>query len=166
MYVVVVSKTTDDVVLVVFRTVASSRVHPYTRNLDGPENSSNDQCHAHDNCNFVLSAGAQAYGRSHHQSDSLHIHTHPRRNPHRRLDRRKNCAACSHSAVALTMNFCFDSHWQQSRSIRWSYIWEKTRRVGRTHSLQMYVGSDVEMKVALCIRTGLQKGIQPEKELR
>jgi hypothetical protein len=68
--------------------------------------------------------------------------------------------------VALTMNFCFDSHWQQSRSIRWSYIWEKTRRVGKIHSLQMYVVSDVEMKVALCIRTGLQKVIQPEKELR
>lgn len=166
--VVVVSKTTCAVVLVVFRTVASRRAHPYTCMLDGPENSSNDQCLAHDNCNLSLSNGEQAHGRSHHQRDSLHIHTHPRRNPHRRLDGRKNFAACSHTAVAQTMNFCFDSHWQQSRSIRWSYIWARTRRVGSTrkHLQKMCVVSDVEVMVAYCIRTRLRMEIRPEKESR
>ena len=168
MYVVAIQKKTcDDVVVVVFRTVASRRARPYTCILDESENSSTDQCHAHENCNFdfVLSAGAHIDGRSHHQSDSLHIQAHPRRNPHRRLDGRKNCAVCPHNAVAPTMNFSFHSHWQQSRSVRWSYIWARTRRVESNHRhLRMCVVSGVELRV--CIHTRLQMGIRPERESR
>lgn len=162
MYVVVVLKMTCDVVLVVFRTVASLRAHPYTCIPDGPESSNNDQFHAHDNFKFLLPT-VEPRGRSHHQQHSLHNHTHPRPSPHKRVDERKNFAAvCSHSAVALTMNFCFDSHWQQSRSIRWSYIWAKTRRVGKNihRPLQMRRVVSVVM-VARRIHTRLLKGIRP-----
>jgi hypothetical protein len=66
------------------------------------------------------------------------------------------------------MNFCFDSHWQQSRSIRWSYIWARTRRVRSTrrHLQKMCVVSGVEVMVAYCIRTRLRMEIRPEKESR
>jgi hypothetical protein len=148
--------------------VSRRAVHPYTCIPDVPENSSNDQCLAHENCNLSLSTGEQAHGRSHHQPDSLHIHTHPRRNPHKRVDGRKNFAACSHSAVALTMNFYFDSHWQQSRSIRWSYISERTRHGERSthrHPQMRCVVSDFEVMVA-CIRTRLLMEIRPERDWR
>ena len=58
-----------------------------------PGSSSNDQCHAHENCKLVYWADELAPGRSHHPQDSLHMHIRPRRNPHMRLDGSKNFAA-------------------------------------------------------------------------
>lgn len=91
----------------------------------GSENSSKDQCHAHDSYKLTFSADEQALCRSHHQPNSLHIHIHPHRIPHERLDRCKNFAALTHDA-APTKNFVFDSHWQLSRSIRWKCTGAKT----------------------------------------
>jgi len=112
------------VVVEVIRIVVAtlqSRLH-HAHSLE-PENSSNDQFHAHDNYNLILQAAEHIRGRPHHPPDSLHIHNHPRRNPHMRLDRSKNFVA--QDAAASTKNFVFDSHWQQSHSIRWSYISER-----------------------------------------
>src|SRR5277367_3256526 len=110
--VALVLRTTDDVVLVAGHTVVSPQGHLYHTHTE-PENSSKDQCHAHDIYKLSSSADEQALCRSHH------IHIHPRRNPQIRLDRSKNFAALPHNA-APTKNFVFDSHWQQSRSIRWN----------------------------------------------
>jgi hypothetical protein len=149
MCVVVVLKMTCDVVLVVFRTVASLRAHPYTYIPDGPESSNNDQFHAHDNCKFLLPT-VEPRGRSHHQQHNQHNHSHPRPSPHKRVDERKNFAAvCSHSAVALTMNFYFDSHWQQSRSIRWNCTVARKFAVNTRRHLQMCVVRDVAVKIEI-----------------
>lgn len=120
---VVASMKTCDAVWVVY-VVASLRnrlCHTHT----GSEKSSKDQCHAHDSYKLTSSAEKLALCRSHHLPNSLHIHIHPHRIPHERLDRCKNFAALTHDA-APTKNYVFDSHWQQWRSIRWKYTAAKT----------------------------------------
>jgi len=53
--VVVVLKTIDDVFeVVVDRSTAMHLGHLYHTHILEPENSSTDQCHAHDNYNFLL----------------------------------------------------------------------------------------------------------------
>jgi len=110
-----------------------------------PGNSSNDQCYAHECCRLWFWVDVQARDRSHHPQDSLHNHIHPRRIPHMRLDMSKNFSAWTLDA-APTMNFCFDSHWQQSHSIRSSYI-SGRMYAESTHIhqqlLRMYASNDV-----------------------
>lgn len=141
------SRMIVDVFLVVLRSVVTPLECHMGRKLE-PGNSSNDQCHAHDKCKLSFSAVEQALGRSSRRPHSLHIHIHPRRNPHERLDRSKNFVALPHE-VAPTKNFVFDSHWQQSRSIRWNYIWERRRPWANTHTRPqyLYVASDVVVMV-------------------
>jgi hypothetical protein len=136
-----------------------------------PENSSNDQCHAHDNCNLFLQAGDNSIrGRLHHLSpESLHIHIRPHRNPHTRFDKGSNDSA---HVAAPTKNFYFDSHWQQSRSIRSSYILERRHPAGsfpkhlRSKGVVSVVAKWVALIEAAQIHGGLQMGIRPGKELR
>lgn len=167
--VVVVALRTIDVVVVavvLLRNVASALGHPHHTHT-GPENSSNDQCHAHDICNLYW-AGEQAPGRSHHPHNSQHIHIRPRRNPHMRLDRRKNFVspASPHDA-APTKNFVFDSHWQQSHSIRWSYILARKLAGSTRRHLQKCVVCDVVWMVLVAHSIhGLQMVMQLVNGLR
>jgi hypothetical protein len=67
------------------------------------------------------------------------------------------------------MNFVFDSHWQQSRNVRWSYIWAKKLEVSYTHKhLQTRVAHGVVVKVLFVAHKihGLRMGIQPAREWR
>jgi hypothetical protein len=86
-----------------------------------------------------------------------------------RLDRGKNFAApASPHDAAPTKNFVFDSHWQQSRSIRWSYIWaRKLAGSTRKHLQKMCVVRDVVgMALAAHSIHGLQMVMQLAKGLR
>jgi len=84
--VVVALMMTDDAVLVVLA-VANLRKDRLDQTHTGPEMSSKDQCHAHDSYKLTSSDDEQALCGSHHLPNSLHIHIHPHRIPHRRLDR-------------------------------------------------------------------------------
>ena len=137
------SMMTGDAVLVVY-VVANLRnrlFHIHTVS----ENSSKDQCHAHDSYKLTSSADEQAFCRSHHLPNNLHIHIHPHRIPHKRLDRCKNFAALPHDA-APTKNFVFDSHWQQSRSVRWKCTGVKMLE----HPQRKCVVCGVVVKVLVC----------------
>jgi hypothetical protein len=162
--VVVASRMIVGVVLVVVRTVVNRLFR--TRNLE-PENSSKDQYHAHDICKLPFSAAELACGRSHPPPGNQHIQFHPRRNPHERLDRSKNFAALLHN-VASTKNFVFDSHWQQSRSIRWSYIAaRKLAAMNRyPQNLCVVCGGVVKVLIVARIHRLLRKAIQLAKGLR
>jgi hypothetical protein len=130
----------------------------------GPENSSKDQCHAHDSYKLT-SSDEQALCRSPHLTNSLHIHIHPHRIPHERLDRCKNFAVSSHDAAPK--NFVFDSHWQQWRSIRLKCTGAKKLAVNFHTRLQRMCGvRDVVVKVLVCacrireVRMEIQLGME------
>lgn len=129
----VVSRMIVDAFLeeVVFRIVAN-RGHLYHMSNFEPENSDRDQCLFHDNCK-LSSSPELAHGESHHQPENLHIHNHPRRSPHKRVDRSKNFAALLHSVAPPTKNFFSDSHWQQSHNVRWNCIWERNSLLENIH---------------------------------
>jgi hypothetical protein len=140
------------------------------RNLE-PGNSSTDQCHAHDIYKLTSSHGKkkQAHDRSHHPPDSQHIPLHSRRNPHKRLDGSKNCVALLHNVVPPTKNFVFDSHWQQSHSIRWKYISERSclvESIRYRHPQNWCVVDDGAMMGAGRIHTLLPKAMPPAMERR
>jgi len=66
------------------------------------------------------------------------------------------------------MNFVFDSHWQQSRNVRWSYTWAKKLEGSCSHKrLQTRVVRDVVVKVLIVAHRirGLLMGIRPVREL-
>jgi hypothetical protein len=152
------------VVLVVVVRIEASRLCHYTH--IEPENSCIDQYHARDICKLTSSAVEQAHDRSHHPPGSLRIHIHPRRIPHERLDRSKNFAVLLHN-VAPTKNFYYDSHWQQSHSIRWSYIWARMLAVIRSpQNWHVVNGGVVKVLVVAQIRMLLPMAIQLEKEWR
>lgn len=136
-----VSMMTDDAVLVVVCIVANLRGRLYHTHT-GSENSSNDQCHAHDSYNLTSLADGPAFCRASHHI--LHIHIHPHRNLHKKVDRCKNFAALPHDA-APTKNFVFDSHWQQSRRIRWKCTGAK-----RFAHLQLKCAVCVVVMVLVC----------------
>jgi hypothetical protein len=134
----------DDAVLVMYGVVSLRNRLCHMQHTE-PGNSSKDQCHAHDNYKLTSSADEQAFCRSHHLPDSLHIHIQPHRIPHKRLDRCENFAVLTHDA-APTKNFVFDSHWQQSRSVRWKCTGAK-----RFAHLQMKcVARGVVVRVLVC----------------
>jgi len=124
--VVVASRMIADAFLeeVVCRIVVN-RGHLYHMSNFEPENSDRDQFLFHDNCK-LSSSPELAHGELHHQPEGLHIHDHPHRSPHKRVDRSKNFAASPHNVAPPTKNFFSDSHWQQSRNVRLNYIWERS----------------------------------------
>jgi len=149
------------------RNVVTPKDRLYMRMPD-PESSNSNQCYAHDNC---TSAGEPAVRRKRHP---LH-NTRPRRNPHERLDRSKKLAAVWAHNVAPTKNFVFDSHWQQSRNIRWRYIWaRKPLENSHRHPPNCCVASGVVVMVLVLVLVlvvvrkirEVLRVIQPAMELR
>jgi len=116
---------------VVFRNVVN-RGHLYHRSNFEPESSDRDQFLFHDNCKLP-SWPELARDAIHHRPEGLRIHNHPRRSPHKRVDRSKNFAALLHNVAPPTRNFFSNSHWQQLRNVRWKYIWERNSPLENIH---------------------------------